>query len=85
MEKSNGWELIAVKVFCPRDDWSEDQFNSIRGTWDEKEGSWYEYRHRCSHCKKENENLTAYCPHCGKKMTYVQKVSTIPFEETSST
>ena len=73
-----GWELIAVKGFCSRDDWSEDEFNSIRGTWDEKEGSWYEFSHRCSACKKEIRNegeYTKYCPYCGKEMEFVERVT----------
>ena len=73
----DGWELFADKCFCSRDDWTENQWDSIPGTWDEKEGSWYEFRHRCSACKKEIRNegeFTRYCPYCGKEMMFVERV-----------
>lgn len=73
-----GWELFAEKCFCARDCWVEDTMYSIPGTWDEKTGSWYEFRHRCSACKKEISNeheYTRYCPYCGKEMTFVERVT----------
>lgn len=76
--KENGWELFAEQCFCTRDDWSENVWDSISGTWDEKNGSWYEFRHRCSSCKKENDRLTDYCPYCGEKMVFVEKIAKVP-------
>lgn len=78
--KEYGWELFAEQCFCSRDDWSENVWDSIPGTWDEKNGSWYEFRHRCSSCKKENDRLilTDYCPHCGKKMVFVERIAKDP-------
>lgn len=72
--KEYGWELFAEKCFCARDDWTENDWDSIPGTWNEKEGSWYEFRYRCSSCKRENENHTRYCPYCGKEMMFIEKV-----------
>ena len=74
----HGWELFAEKCFCPTDDWSEDTMYSIPGTWDKNTGSWYEFRHRCSACKKEMINdceFTRYCPYCGKEMMFVERVT----------
>lgn len=73
-----GWELFAEKCYCARDDWSEDTMDSITGTWDEKTGSWYAFRHRCSACKREirdDREFTRYCPDCGKEMLFVEKVT----------
>ena len=73
----DGWELFAEQCFCARDDWAENEWDSIPGTWDEKTGSWYEFRHRCSACKKEMRNdgeFTRYCPYCGKEMMFVERV-----------
>ncbi len=71
-----GWELFAEKCFCARDDW-EEGLDSIPGTWDEKNGCWYEFRHRCSYCERENESnsYTRYCPHCGKEMTFIENIT----------
>ena len=73
--KEYGWELFAEKCFCSRDAW-EEGMDSIPGTWDEENGCWYEFRHRCSSCKRENYSsiYTRYCPHCGKEMTFVEKM-----------
>jgi len=75
--KEYGWELFAEKCFCSRDAW-EEGMDTIPGTWDEENGCWYEFSHRCSACRKKIRNdgeFTQYCPYCGKEMTFVEKVT----------
>jgi rRNA maturation endonuclease Nob1 len=80
--KEYGWELFAEKCFCARDGW-EEGINSIPGTWDEKNGCWYEFRSRCSFCKREHysDYYTRYCPYCGKEMKFIEKVTRTAVKE----
>lgn len=75
MDEKYGWILKAHKKYCARDDWEEGQ-DAIPGTWDKKEGSWYEFSYACSKCGKEKitSSCTPFCPYCGTPMQYVEVI-----------
>ena len=65
------WLKSPYKMYCPPGDIDKKYAeNAIAGTWNEEEGSWFEYKVFCSECGKEpiDHILSEYCPHCGKRM-----------------
>ena len=73
MAKQNGWKLHAYKHSCPRDNW-EPGWDAIPGTWNEKDGDWFEFELVCSNCEEETDKPTPYCSYCGEKMMFVEKI-----------
>lgn len=74
MSEKYGWELYAVRKYCSSDCWYPSG-NGIPGTWDEVSGSEYVYEHRCSKCENTMVSKTPYCPYCGTKMMYFEKIT----------
>ena len=66
------WVRTTLKSYLP----SEAKFEyfvppkAIPGSWNPVEGSWLRYGYQCSNCGREplDNNLTDFCPFCGKKM-----------------